>query len=305
MAGAAMADHGPGTSGGGVGTPSGETMKPGKFSISFREDFTEFQNLSDAAITSKATSAGNIDLLDRSYLTSVAVSYGVVENFQVGAAIGYYDAVKASEAEFNPVTGETEIVTFSPDGWTDLWLTGKYRFYHGPLGHMAVLAGVKFPTGRNVVHNSAGERVEPSATAGSGAFDGAIGLAYSRFLTKQLTMDAGAQYTIRGEADDFRLGDRIDAGLAVAYRLVEDIERPFQPSVFAELNFRHLLKSEDAGESDANTGVSVLFATPGVRARFGPIVGLTIAAPIPIYQNLNGEQLKTDFKVLAELSLEF
>ena len=55
----------------------------------------------------------------------------------------------------------------------------------------------------------------------------------------------------------------------------------------------------------AALGGSVLFATPGVRARFGPNVGLTIAAPIPIYQDLNGEQLKTDFKVLAELSLEF
>jgi len=88
MAGAAMADHGPGTSGGGVGTPSGETMKPGKLSISLREDFTEFQSLSDATIADKAARGGSIDLLDRSYLTSVAVSYGVVENFLVGAAIG-------------------------------------------------------------------------------------------------------------------------------------------------------------------------------------------------------------------------
>src|SRR3954469_11003480 len=164
IASAVMADNGPGTSGGGVGTPSGETMKPGQFSFSIREDFTEFQDLSDSEITSKATRGGSIDLLDRSYLTSFAISYGVVENFQVGAAMGYYDAVNASEAEFNPATGETEIATFNPDGWTDLWLTGKYRFYHGPLGHMAVFGGVKFPTGRRVVYNSAGERVEPSAT---------------------------------------------------------------------------------------------------------------------------------------------
>jgi len=305
MAGAALADHGPGTSGGGVGTPSGETMKPGKFSVAIREDFTEFGDLSDGEIASKAARAGDIDLLDRSYLTSFAVSYGVFENIQIGLSIGYYDAVKAREAEFDDATGETEMVTFNPDGWTDLWLTGKYRFYHGPLGHVAVLGGVKFPTGKNDVHNSEGERVEPSATAGSGAFDGAIGLAYSRFLTKQITMDVGAQYTIRGEDDDFRLGDRIDAGLAIAYRLVEDIEKPFQPSVFAELNFRHLLKSEEDGDEDPNTGGSVLFATPGVRARFGPNVGFTLAAPIPVYQDLNGEQLETDFKLLAELNIEF
>ena len=270
---ATFADHGPGTSGGGVGTPSGETMKPGKISVSVREDYTEFEDLSDGAITRKATRAGDIDLLDRSYLTSVSVSYGVVENLQVGVSIGYYDAEKAREAEYNPLTGETEIITFDPDGLTDMWLTAKYRFYHGPMGHFAVFGGVKFPTGDSSVYNSEGERVEPSATAGSGAYDGVIGLAHSRFLTKQLTMDAAAQYTIRGEHDDFRLGDRIDAGVAVAYRIIEDIEATLQPSVFAELNFRHLFKSEESGDRDPNTGGSALFITPGVRARLDPMLG--------------------------------
>ncbi|HKQ36830.1 MAG TPA: transporter [Verrucomicrobiae bacterium] len=302
---AALADHGPGTSGGGVGTPSGETMKPGKFSISVREDFTEFQDLSEGAVTRKATRAGDIDLLDRSYLTSISLSYGVVENFQVGLSIGYYDAENAREAEFNPATGETEIITFDPDGLTDMWVTAKYRFYHGPMGHFAVFGGVKVPTGKSSVYNSEGERVEPSATAGSGAYDGMLGLAHSRFLTKQLTLDAAAQYTLRGEHDDFRLGDRIDAGVAVAYRIVEDVEATFQPSVFAELNFRHLFKSKEGGERDPNTGGDALFVTPGVRARFGPHLGLTVAAPIPVMQDLNGEQLETDFKLLAELNFEF
>ena len=44
---AARGDHGPGTSGGGAATQSGETLKPGKFAIEFREDCTEFENLSD------------------------------------------------------------------------------------------------------------------------------------------------------------------------------------------------------------------------------------------------------------------
>ena len=46
----AFADHGRGTSGGGVLTQSGETLKPGAFSIEFREDYTEFQRLSQAEV---------------------------------------------------------------------------------------------------------------------------------------------------------------------------------------------------------------------------------------------------------------
>jgi hypothetical protein len=199
------ADHGPGTSGGGAATQSGETLKPGKFALELRTDYTEFEHLSSAQIAAKAARAGEFDLLDRSFVSTIGLSYGVMENFQVGLTLGYYNAVHARSAEYDAGTGDTEINTFNPDGLTDLWLTGKYRFYRGPQGNLAVFGGVKFPTGRDDVKNSAGERLEPSATAGSGSYDGMLGLAHSRFLTARLTFDASAQYTLRSEANDFNL----------------------------------------------------------------------------------------------------
>jgi Putative MetA-pathway of phenol degradation len=299
------ADHGPGTSGGGAATQSGETLKPGKFSVELRTDYTEFEHLSAARLAAKAAKAGEFDLLDRSFVSTIGVSYGVVEDFQVGLTIGYYNAVRARSAEHDSGTGETEIHTFNPDGLTDLWLTGKYRFYRGPLGNFAIFGGVKFPTGRDDVRNSAGERLEPSATAGSGAYDGMLGLAWSRFLTSQLTFDASGQYTLRGEDRDFKLGDRIDAGAAFAYRFTEDIQKFPQFSAFAEANVRHLFKSEDDGERDPDTGGTVLFLTPGVRAAFTKNVSFTVSSPLPVWQDLNGTQLKTNYKINGGLTFGF
>jgi hypothetical protein len=304
-AGIVRADHGPGTSGGGASTQSAETLKPGKFSLEFREDYTEFQHLSQSQIESKAATAGTIDLLDRSFLHTVSLSYGVVESLQVGLSIGYYDAIKAREGELDSGTGDTEILTFGPDGVTDLWLSGKYRFYRGPIGQFAVFGGVKFPTGRHHINNSEGERVEPSATAGTGSYDGMLGFAYSRYLTSRLTLDSSFQYTLRTEHDDFRLGDRIDAGVAVAYRFTEDIQKYPQVSVFTEANVRHLFKSEDDGQRDPNTGGTVLFLTPGVRVGFTQNLSFTLSSPLPVLQELNGEQLKTSFKVNGALTLSF
>ena len=301
----AHADHGPGTSGGGASTQSGETIKPGKFAVELREDYTEFEHLSSAQIAAKAAKAGSFDLLDRSFLSSVSLSYGVVEDFQLGLTLGYYQAVNAAEAEFDAGTGNTEIATLDPDGLTDLWLTGKYRFYRGPIGSMAVFGGVKFPTGRNDVKNSAGEPVEPSATAGSGSYDGMLGLAYSRFLTSRFTLDTSAQYTLRTEANGFRLGDRIDGGVAVAYRFTEDIQKYPQVSAFAEANVRYLFKSEDDGAKDPNTGGTALFLTPGVRVGFTKNLSFTLSAPLPVLQDLNGTQLKTSYKVNGGLTLSF
>ncbi len=301
----AFADHGPGTSGGGAATQSAETLKPGRFSIDFRTEYTEFEKLSSSEIEDKARSAGGIDLLDRSYLHTVSVGYGIVENFQASIGIGYYDAEDAREAEFNASEGETEVLTFDPDGVTDLWLTGKYRFYRGPIGQFAAYGGVKFPTGKHDVENSEGERVEPSATAGSGSFDGLVGVAYSRYLTAKITSDTSAQYIFRTEHDDFRLGDRIDVGTALAYRFTEDIEKFPQFSVFAEANLRHLMKSEDDGERDPNTGGTVLFLAPGARAAFSRNIALTVWPQVPVYQDLNGEQLETSFKLNAAVTVSF
>lgn len=300
-----LADHGPGTSGGGASTVSGETLKPGKFSIEFREDFTEFESLSKDQIENKATNAGSIDLIDRSFLHSISLSYGVIENFQVGLSLGYYDAVRAREAEFDPATGDVETATFNPDGLTDLWLSGKYRFYRGPQGNLAVFGGVKFPTGKSSVINSAAEEVEPSATAGSGSYDGMLGLAYSRYITSRITFDASAQYTLRTEHRDFKLGDRIDGGVALNYRFTKDIQKYPQVSAFTEANIRYLYRSEEGGVADPNTGGTVLFLSPGVRLGFNRNFSFTLSAPIPVMQDLNGEQLKTAFKITGALTLSF
>ena len=86
-----------------------ETLKPQKFAIELREDYTEFEHLSQAEAEAAAARAGSFDLLDRSFLSSVSLSYGLAENVQVGLTLGYYQAVNAREAEFDSGTGESEI----------------------------------------------------------------------------------------------------------------------------------------------------------------------------------------------------
>jgi hypothetical protein len=301
---AVRADHGPGTSGGGAFTQTAETMKPGTLSADVRFDYTSFDSLSANDIKSKVAHAGGIDLLDSASLTTLSFGYGVAENFQLSLSLGYYSASGASDVEPGE-DGELETATFDPDGITDMVVSGKYRFYHGPLGQFAFIGGLKIPTGRDEVTNSAGERVEPSATAGSGSWDYVTGLAYSSFLTPRLTLDASALYTFRTEHYDFRLGNRVDAGLALAYRFNEDVKAFPQTSAFVEANLRRLSMSEEEGEDDVNTGGTTFFVSPGFRVRFSPAVAFSIAVQVPLTQDLNGQQLETEYKVSAALSVTF
>src|SRR5436309_3027716 len=86
----ARASHGPGASGGGSATLSGETLKPGHFEISLREDYSQFQHFDQPEAIARARVGGDFDALDHGFLTTVDVAYGVFENFQVDASLGYF-----------------------------------------------------------------------------------------------------------------------------------------------------------------------------------------------------------------------
>ena len=286
-----FADHGPGTSGSGFTTLTAETLKPGHFSTSFQSDWTEF--------ASPGGMPEGVDLLDRSFLSTLSLGYGVVENFQLGLTYGYF----ASEGNREFENGDK--VTLDPNGFTDLWLTGKYRFYQGPAGGFALLGGIKAPTGNSSLRNSEGELAEPSATAGTGAWDGQVGLAYTVPLTAKLTLDASAIYTLRGEAHDYRLGNRLDLGSSLAWRLFGDAVTFPQTSLVMEATLRDVAKSEAGGQQDSGTGGTVLFLSPGVKISFTQQLGASLGVQIPVIQNLGGNSLETDFRLISGISYSF
>ena len=301
---ALFANHGPGTSGGGSSTASGETLKANAWDLSLRVDATEFENVDRQEAAQRTVTAGEFDALRRSFLTTASLAYGLTEDFQVGASFGYYRGTDFLAGETN-VNGAVEFADADPHGITDLWLQSKYRFVHNELGSLALIAGFKLPVGEDDQRLSNGEKLEPSSQPGTGAFDGQAGLAWSRFLTPNLTIDASSIYTLRGEHAGFTVGDRFDAGVALAWRLTDSILAFPNWSIFGEANVVWLGKDDDHGTKNENSGGTTLFLTPGVRVRFNPTAAFTLAPSFPVWQGLHGEQVETRFKVAATLSFGF
>jgi hypothetical protein len=297
-----FANHGPGTSGGGSSTASGETMKQGGAEVTFRLDYTQFEDISKTEAARLARKGGEFDALNNSVVATVEGAYGITNDFQLGVTIGYYWGSGFLDSESEDGV-DVEQSSADPEGLTDLWLTGKYRLLKGKPGHLAVIGGVKFPTGRDDVKLGSGEQLEPSSQPGSGSYDFQLGVAYSRFLTSQLTLDASAIYTFRTEHDGFQVGDRFDFGTALAYRLTESIRSFPTYSVFGELTGVWLDKDDSDEEGkNPNSGGTTLYISPGLRIRFSPYWALTGAISIPIMQDLNGEQIETTYKASLALS---
>ena len=132
-----------------------------------------------------------------------------------------------------------------------------------------------------------------------------LGVGYSIWLTERVTLDASAQYTLRTEAHDFKVGDRIDTGAAVAYRLTDDPKEFPRTSVFGELNGRRLFQSESNGQRDPNSGGYSIFVSAGVKVGFTDNVAWTIALQVPVWQDLNGEQQTTQSKATTGITFSF
>jgi hypothetical protein len=296
-----LANHGPGTSGGGSATVSGETLAQGKWDLSLREDYTNFQNISRAGAERRAATAGEFDAIQESSITSLGVGYGITDDLQLGLSIGYYRGNGFIDAEKGDDGIESS--TANPSGFTDLSFQLKYRVLQGKPGNLSVLVGVVAPTGKDNVVLASGESLEPSSQPGTGAWAYQFGVAYSRYLTSRVTIDASAVYTLRTEHDGFEVGDRLDLGVATAYRLTDSIKQFPNFSVFAEVNAVWLGKDTEDGTHNPNTGGWTIYITPGGRIRFNENVALTIAPSFPIVQEENGEQIESRFKLAVMLSV--
>lgn len=235
----------------------------------------------------------------------VAHGPGVLHTGGHGSPGSEDDADAGADAEVGSDATHSELASFDPDGWTDLWLTAKYRLYRGPAGQFAVFGGIKFPVGETRVLDSTGARVEPASMPGTGAWDEMIGAAYTFPAGPGLVFDASAQYIFRGEKFNYRLGNRFDAGLAAGWRCWTNAGAYPQLTLVAEASVRHIEKSREHGEKSHSTGGTAVFLSPGIRVAFGPHIAWSAGVQIPLLQDLNGHQLKTLVRISTSLGIVF
>jgi hypothetical protein len=134
---ALFANHGPGTSGGGSATASGETLKEGHFDLSLREDYTQFEDINAEHAERIALKSGEFDALRSAFIISGSGAYGITEDFR--------SARRSEVPRHRPLRGRAGRLRHRrrrrrrPARLTDLWLQGEYRFVHNELGSLALI----------------------------------------------------------------------------------------------------------------------------------------------------------------------
>ncbi|MBN9519195.1 hypothetical protein J0H58_11855 [bacterium] len=298
----ALANHGPATSAGGVTVESAEPLPEGEVALVLRENYTSYEDLTRAELEARAAAAGGFDYLDESFITTLGIFYGVTDNFDLSASIGWYSGRGFVDAEGDEhgEAGEESSVG-NPTGLTDLNMRGRLRVATTSNSSFALLGGVVAPTGDRSERLSNGDTLDPSSQPGTGRFGLQGGVAFTHAFISDVKLDSSSVYTHRFERDGVRVGDRLDTGFSLALQFTEFHAARARLSLFGEFNHIWLDKDESNEGRNGNSGGTSMFFTTGLRLDVADRLSVTVAPSLPLYQDSNGDQVEVDYKLTGML----
>jgi hypothetical protein len=215
----ACADHtGPGGGTGASGpinTISAGTLEKGHWAVGLRFLLVKPRYLSDAELLSR--SAEGIDAHGTDYVlnSDLGAAVGLTDDLSLSAELPFVrrHAIREGDAEEGGV-----VKRGTSEGVGDLNAILKYRAAHGANWSLALLAGVKMPTGNTRRRDRQGVRFETEHQPGTGSWDPIVGLAMSHGFGPN-SVDASMIYQVGTHgALRTRLGDRAQAGIAFSHR---------------------------------------------------------------------------------------
>jgi len=301
---------------GAVYTMSANTMKEGDFYLGFNTERVSNSTLSDSsilqALQNGSTHLHNVDAIN-SY--SLSLSYGISDDLTLNMQVPYVSRVGIRAGEMDNNTPEIHPHK-DAEGMGDISAILQYKIYDKEKTKIALLAGIKTPTGRTDVTEE-GEALEADLQPGTGSWDLFGGVAFTQdFETLSLHSNLLYKYNTKG-VEDSQLGDVFNYNVALSYKLIEqehdhtfhthtkEEDFGYSVDVFIELNGEWVDKDQFVGLTAENTGHNVLFATTGVQVLTESNYSLFFTLSVPIYQNFNGVQNEISYKTSFGIGKSF
>ncbi|HZE97474.1 MAG TPA: hypothetical protein VE981_10645 [Planctomycetota bacterium] len=297
----AMADHGKGAVGGKTISPRTLHEEDASVETGFR--YQRSETFSDDRLLAGAAEGHDIHSVDWLAEFSISGSYGITDHLTISLSLPFevihgFRFVEDDGVNPPAVNGANSIV-----GMGDATFLGKFSFSTDPV-ELAVLAGVKIPTGSTSQLDNGGNPLEPDHQPGTGSWDPIIGVAaLHQFESYTLGGSILYRYTIEGR-HEFRPGQQLTVAAKAEYQIagLGKFPRVYVSIELAE-QFTAMDRSDDVRNHD--TGGSILTLGPGVRIRVNDHVTFATAVAIPIYQGLYGEQHHERFEFLFGTAVDF
>src|SRR3972149_293698 len=222
------------------------------------------------------------------------------------------------------------------DGFGDLGLLVQYGFklgerdgirglYHfGPEDSygadyssddlkMSVIAGLTVPTGTTSNRDDEGNRFDMGMQPGFAAPSFTLGFAASNMIVPHVTVTGDTSVLTFTETNDGKPGNEVRFNVAGGYEIFEKTNGFLSRfDIIGESNFLHLTKDmNEEGEKENDSGGSMLYLSPGLRATFVKHVSVGALIKIPTWKDLyheseqQGAEGLEEYRAIAPCSVSF
>jgi hypothetical protein len=301
FASAAVADHGKGSVGGRTISP--RTLAEDAFSMDVGFKYQRSESLSDQRLIDGATAGHDIHSVDWLAEFFLGVSFGVTDKLTVSLSLPFevIHGFRAGEDDGvnPPAVNEATSIT----GMGDATLLGKYSLLADPV-ELAVLFGIKIPTGNTGQHDNALELLEPDHQPGSGSWDPLLGVAAGRQMDL-FWIGSSVLYRITSRGrHDFTPGQQVVFSIKGEYQLLGLGKFPRLYGSL-ELSETFTAKDKELSVKNQDTGGSIVGLGFGLRLRADEHMTLGATFTVPVYQGLYGEQHKERWEFLFGTAYDF
>lgn len=299
---------------GAINTISATPLPAGAWGFGLRSEIITNDEFSTAQLENFAASGlEGVHSIDKITSTSVSLSYGVTENLSLSARLPYVQRKNIRESELEDGVPEAHTHGDS-SGVGDLLLLGQYRVLAQKDTDVSILFGVKAPSGETGEKDNDGVRFETEFQPGTGSWDFLLGAAVSK-NKGQWGYHANILYnkTTPG-SQSTKIGDAFLYNVALSYRLGDSHaahdhahhhgtnSQTVNWDLSLELNGETRRPDKIFGLSEANSGGTTVFLSPGVRVSTGKLSGF-ISYGLPIIENQKGQQTDIRSRIVAGISL--
>ena len=268
-------------------------------------------------------------------MLSVSAGYSFSDRFFAGLMLMYRD--NDMDMKFSPMmqamTGE-EGFTMKSDGLGDSMLMAKYRLFADdpliPTSQASLFFGLSLPTGsideknnQHPVDARQDELLPYGMQLGTGTFDPSIGLLYQG-SSSPWWWGVNTIYTARlyDNKRDYRFGDEFRVDAYAMYQFAPDwlaqiqLNGQYQDDISGEMDefangkSGHVMPGNPGSPAATplwdtnNYGGRQVFATVGLQWQPAPLHVIDLNVGLPLYRNLNGLQLETDYRVMLTWFIE-
>ena len=299
-----------------ITTISAETMPKGALAISLRAETLKVDAFSDTELRNfAAQGVEGAHSVNRLTSTSVALSYGLSDNFTVSIRQPYIKRTNIREGELEAGIPEAHAHGNS-SGFGNISTFGQYRFYNKNNTQAAALLGVTLSTGQNNRTDVNGVRFETEFQPNSGATNYHAGLSLSQNHSR-LSLHANVLFSITETGDAAtKIGNAVFYNVAVVYPLATKAHthakqnttmkhQHLKWALVLELNGESRRRDAVAGLSDTHSGGTQVYVSPGLRVSSDSNWSAFFSLGLPVVQNLNGIQAEVDYRLVAGISYGF